>query len=93
METEIKNYLGEARLKALHERFKHQGAAVLDDEIMLAAAAAGRREMTPEQRVIFAAIHLMRRAGMRPALQDEAAWQAAAAPKPVAAKTKAKSKP
>lgn len=87
MEKEIEDYLGEARLKHLQTRFAHLGPAVLGDEIAMAALAASHRQMTPRQRVVFAAIHLLRRAGMRPLPCDIEAWDAASKPEARKAKS------
>lgn len=76
MQKETKDQLGPKRLALLKKRFGSQ--AVLDDELTLACLAAERREMSDRQRPIFAAIHLQRRAGVRPSAEDLSAWEAAA---------------
>lgn len=73
MKEQILKQIGR-RAEQLRERF---GAAVLDDEVALAEIAAKRRAMTPAQKPIFAAIHLLRRAGIRASKSDIAAWAAA----------------
>lgn len=90
MKDAIAAYLGAGRLETLALRFG--GAAVLADEIELAALAAGRRDMTAAQRVVFAAISTLRRAGVRPAEEDIRAWQAAGAAAPAAKKPRPRSK-
>lgn len=77
MIDKIKHYLGDQRTEQLRSRW---GGQVFADELEIAILSAARREMTPGQRVIFAAIVLLRKAGIRPTKEDERAWQAAGKP-------------
>lgn len=97
LESAIKEHLGESRLQALQTSFRGKHST-LDDEITQAVIAARRREMSREQRAVFAAMRLLTRGGMRPTRADKDAWEIASgrtpaqAPAPVESAKPAKKK-
>lgn len=72
MAGQVLDYLGEERVARLRPQIGTE--AVFRDELTLACLAARRREMGDRQRVVWAAIHLLRRGGSKARPSDLQAW-------------------
>lgn len=76
LEAGIRDHLGEGRCAELTRAFRGRHTT-LEDALALASIAARRRAFNDKQRVIFGAMHVLRRGGMRPNKADDAAWREA----------------